>query len=501
MLMAATASCSLNYEPEEFYSDVTEGVQDNDDQTSGFSTKADVESYVMTLSKKFSNSLELWYLDQMLIQETHSDNCYAGSADGSECGPMENNTVDATCYVLERDWNFYLSTAAEATFLICNIDKVADGSLSTDEINTYRAQAEILRAMAWFDMVRFWGNIPIVKDIPGNITSDNIEETYPLYFPSQATEEEAYLAIEEDLLDAVKYAPRQTGDRTRLTVNVARTLLAKIYAEKPLRDYNKVIEYVDAIEADGFTLNPRYSDFWENDGDIHYDENATGRPLKSNTVESIYEADFAETGDCWVTWMFGYDESDVNGRIDWAKWCTPSRGLVKAFQAAGDTERYNQCVVWREAPYSNHYPAENYPFIYKVRSRFANVIKYRFADVLLLKAEALIMGPTPNLEGAASIIDRIRERAGLGKLPANVRGNKESLLNAYLNERRLELAFEQQRWSDLVRLDKMEEVMNAAVAADPNRNNLRAYTERDRLLPIAQGVLDKNENLVQNPGY
>ena len=240
LLMTAMASCSLNYEPEEFYSDVTEGVQDNDTNTSGFSTKADVESYMMTLSKKFSTSLEPWYLDQMLIQETHSDNCYSGS-DGSECRPMENNTVDATNYVLERDWNFFLSAAAEATFLICNIDKVADGSLSQKEIDTYRAQAEILRAMLWFDMVRLWGNIPIVKDIPGNITSDNIEETYPLYFPSQATEEEAYKAIEKDLLDAVKYAPAQTCDRTRLTVNFARSLLENVYAEKQIRDYNNVI--------------------------------------------------------------------------------------------------------------------------------------------------------------------------------------------------------------------------------------------------------------------
>lgn len=78
LMAAATAACSLDYEPEEFYSDVTEGVQTGNDNTSGFATRADVESYMLTLTKKFSTSLEPWYLDQMLIQETHSDNCYSG---------------------------------------------------------------------------------------------------------------------------------------------------------------------------------------------------------------------------------------------------------------------------------------------------------------------------------------------------------------------------------------------------------------------------------------
>lgn len=497
---ATVSACDLNYDPEECYSDVTEGVEEGEAGEIVFKDKASVESYVLALNKRFSTSLEPWYLDQMLIQETHSDNCYSGS-DGSECRPMENNSVDATNYVLERDWNLFLTVAAEATKLICNIDKVGDHSLSADEINRYRAQAEILRAMAWFDMVRLWGNIPVVTGVPENITADNIDEVYPLYFPEQATEEEAYKAIESDLLDAVKYAPAQTADKGVLSVNVARTLLAKVYAEKPIRDYSKVITYVDQIAADGFDLNETYGDLWRNDGDVHYDSNATGRPLMSNTKESIFEATFSESGDNWCTWMFGYDESDINGSIDWAKWCAPSRGLIKAFTDAGDTERYEQCIVWREAIYSNHYPQENYPFIYKARSKYTNVIKYRFADVLLLKAEALIMGPNTDLAGAAEIIDRIRKRAGLDKLPANVRSNKDALLDAYLNERRLELAFEQQRWSDLVRLDKMEEVMNAAAAADPQRENKRRYTEKDRLLPIAQAVLDKNQNLKQNPGY
>ena len=54
--------------------------------------------------------------------------------------------------------------------------------------------------MIFFDMVRMWGNIPLVTTIAEDITAENIEEVYGAYFPEQATEEEAYRQIEKDLL-------------------------------------------------------------------------------------------------------------------------------------------------------------------------------------------------------------------------------------------------------------------------------------------------------------
>ena len=96
--------------------------------------------------------------------------------------------------------------------------------------------------------------------------------------------------------------------------------------------------------------------------------------------------------------------------------------------------------------------------MYKCRSANSSIIKFRYADVLLLKAEALIMSSTPNLNEAANIIDKIRVRAGISKLSSSVKSSKDAMLEALLKERRLELAFEGQRWFDLVRLDKVEEV-------------------------------------------
>lgn len=75
-------------------------------------------------------------------------------------------------------------------------------------------------------------------------------------------------------------------------------------------------------------------------------------------------------------------------------------------------------------------------------------------------------------------------------------------LNALLKERRMELAFEGQRWFDLVRLDKVESVMNAVYSKDSGRRaRQEAFTENSYRLPIPLRVLQANSNMVQNKGY
>lgn len=124
------------------------------------------------------------------------------------------------------------------------------------------------------------------------------------------------------------------------------------------------------------------------------------------------------------------------------------------------------------------------------------------ADILLLKAEALILKESPDLSGAASILNQIRNRAKLKPLSATVTSFKEAMITALLKERRLELAFEGQRWFDLCRLDKVESVMNSVYRKDSGRKaQAYAFDSNSYLLPLPQSAIDQNENLVQNPGY
>lgn len=501
-LAAMTAACSTQYDPVADYSDVTEGVTEEQEEIV-FPDKAAVDSYMTTMyDGKLRGRQEHWHLDKLLIAECHADNAYAGTT-GAEVQPYEDNSIEGSNSVVARDWDRFMTDAAYATKLIVNIDKVADGSLSQSEIDSYRAQAEIYRAMIWFDMVRMWGDIPVIRTVAGNITSDNIEDSYQAYFPAQNTELEAYQAIEEDLLDAVRHAPEgNPADKTVFSRDVAKALLCKVYAEKPLRDYDKVIQYADELAASGYDLIDDYTHLYGVDMTPKEEGSLSrkGTPLELNTKESILEVQYPAGSGNWESWMYGRQVDDWDYSFTWAKWITPSRDLIKAFDDAGDVIRKNESIVFYSCGWNNYYPADNYAFMYKCRSGYVSNIKYRFADILLLKAEALIM--KGDLESAAGIIDRIRNRAGLGKLTSADRAGKDALLNAYLRERRLELAFEGERWFDLVRLDKVEEVMNAVYAKDSGRHAQKTpFTPNSYRLPIPQSVLDANDNLVQNPGY
>lgn len=485
-------SCSLTYEPVDTYSDITEGVNEENDEVA-FKDKAAVQSHLTTIYDQMRDRQEHWYLDLLLIAEAHADNAYAGTT-GAEVVPFENNAIEGSNSVVDRDWNRYMEDIARANKLIVNIDSVEDASLTTQERARYKAEAKIFRAMVYFDMVRLWGDIPIIITEAGDITSETIEDVYDDYFPEQSPEIEVYKQIEKDLLEALADAPENDPtDKTRFSKSVARTLLAKIYAEKPLRDYAKVIQYCNEVAADGFGLVEDFNDL--------FGMNETGTDTKArNTKEAILEAHFYPGSGNWATWMFGRDLINWDSNFTWAKWVTPSRDLIRAFESEGDEERYNESIVYYETTWSNYYPSSHYPFMYKLRSANSSIIKYRFADILLLKAEALIM--EGNLNEAANIIDQIRSRAGLDKLSNSAKASQDAMIDALLKERRLELAFEGQRWFDLVRLDKVEEVMNAVFAKDSGRKALAyPFNSNSYRLPIPQAVIDQNPNLVQNPGY
>ena len=495
VLLAMTAtSCDLDYNPVDTYSDVTEGVNKTDEKPI-FNSVQDVETSMVTLHKKFRDQQEHWYVDKLLIGDAHSDNAYAGST-GAEVVPYETNSIEGSNSVLKRDWDRFLGDIAVANRIIVGCDQLK--ALSESERGKYQSQAKIFRAMVMFDMVRLWGNFPVITTVGGDITEDNVEEMYPTYFPPQNTAEEAYAQIEKDLTEAVENPntpTNDTSDKSILTKSVARAMLAKVYAEKPLRDYAKVIKYADELAADGFDLVEDFCDLWaydteKNDCRVRY------------TKEAILEAHFPPGSGNWCTWMFGRDLVNWNNNFTWAKWVTPSRDLINAFKKEGDQIRFQESVVYYDCNWSNYYPSDNYPFMYKCRSANSSIIKYRYADVLLLKAEALIMQDTPDLEAAAKIIDEVRERAGLGELSSSVRKDRDAMITALLNERRLELAFEGQRWFDLVRLDKVEEVMNAVYAKDSGRKSqVYAFDKNSYRLPIPQSVIDANDKIEQNPGY
>ncbi|WP_037496183.1 RagB/SusD family nutrient uptake outer membrane protein [Sphingobacterium deserti] len=493
-IVAFLQSCSLSRDPLDSFSDVTEGVDEKGEYVA-FKDKGAVLSHRQAMYDQIRNRQEHWYLDLLLVGDAHADNAYAGTT-GAEVLPFENNSIEGSNSVLARDWSRYMEDVALANKMVQYVDSVNDNSLTSAERGQFKAEAQIFRALVYFDMVRLWGDVPLVTTVAKDITSENIKEVYPSYFPTQSTEKEVYEQIQKDLLEAIPNAPaNNAANKTIFSKSVARAVLAKIYAEKPLRDYNKVIQYADELAADGFALEPEFSNLFG------MNENNTDAK-KRNTQESILEGQFFAGNGNWVTWMFGRDLTNYNSNFTWAKWVTPSRDLINTFQQEGDQVRYAQSIVFYQTTWSNYYPANNYPFMYKLRSAVNSLIKYRYADILLLKAEALIQRDGGDLNAAADIIDQVRTRAKLTLLPSATRSSRTALLDALLKERRLELAFEGQRWFDLVRLDKVESVMNAVYARDSGRRTqVYPFTNYSYRMPIPQSILDQNPNLKQNLGY
>lgn len=487
-------SCSLEEDPVSSFSELTIGGSDTTGSTVKYLTRAEMLTQYEAMYNllKGNDGLEKWNLDMLVFMETHADNSYRGATD-AELTQLEQQKQNGINKNIERDWNSYYNLISASNRVICNIDSVPDPSLTATERKQWKSEALIFRSWIMFDMVRLWGGIPMVLTEPPAINAENIEDVYPLYYPARNGVEEVYAQIIQDLEFALEPggAPDiNPANKFVFSKTVANALLAKVYAEQPVRDYAKVIEYCAKVEPD-VSLMANYGDlFLVNDSktDVRY----------RHTTESIFEIPFSDGGN-WNTWMFGIDETDPNSSYDWAKWITPSRDILAAYDKEGDVIRKRVSVVMASVTWSNHYPANAYYFMHKFPSKFNSIIKLRLADILLLKAEAYVA--QGNLTAAAALVNTIRERVDLPELSESVKSSQSSMEAAVLNERRLELAFEGHRWFDLVRTGKVYEVMNTLNSRDPGRLPQDPVTELNVLLPLPQSQIDINPSLVQNPGY
>ncbi|ULT27987.1 RagB/SusD family nutrient uptake outer membrane protein [Sphingobacterium sp. E70] len=149
-----------------------------------FKNRSEVDNFLSGIYQQMRDRQEHWYLDLLLIGDSHADNAYAGTT-GAEVVPFENNSIEGSNSVVDRDWARYLEDIARANRLIINVDSVADKSISDADIKVYKAQGKIFRALAMFDMVRIFGSIPVITTQGKDITAENIEAVYPEYFPSK----------------------------------------------------------------------------------------------------------------------------------------------------------------------------------------------------------------------------------------------------------------------------------------------------------------------------
>lgn len=497
-------SCELDKYPETGYSEGNVEDSGTTDDTA-ITTREALKGQLTAMYNYMKGDLQSYWYQYITMAEARTDNAYGGNMGEAKVVAVESNNIDSDNEFAQNMWNYSMTAIDKANQVICNIDgvKEKDPTLTDTEYREWLSEALCWRAYIWVNMMQMFGEIPMLTEIPPAINADNVEEVYPLYFPKRVPQEEIGAQIVKDIEEyACTNAPDvDASDKFRITKGFAHGVMARFYALRQFRDWSKVASHCSAIEAMNYTLCPNYGDLWK------YDLSAI--TVAKNTSESIFEVQWAERANgAWIYMMFHRDAFDPPRDYTWAKWCTPSRNLTKAYDAEADTERKNASVVYDACAWSFHYPKEEYAFMHKFPTNITPVYVMRLADIMLLHAEAL--ANLGDASGAADLVDKIRTRAKIAKLTATQRASAEEMRKAVLHERRLELAFEGYRWFDLMRYGDdyttLKQVcdgvnVHGSSAYDAYFQPRKAMDDNHVLLPIPTGVLEKNTNLEQNPGY
>ena len=532
-----------------------------------------ISAYAGLLSIEDMNaSFSLWNYD------TRSDDAYVGGASFSDGEPFHRLELGAG--VLTTDWPFssiwtkmynYLSRVS------LSLDMLASADQSNAVIQQRTAEMKFLRAYGHFQLKRLFKKIPFVNKL--NMTEDD----YNSLTNTEYTNDEGWQQIANDLEDAYQVLPATQSDKGRPTKAAAAALLAKVYLYKAYRqddastnqvtsineaDLQKVVEYTDlsiytkagyGLEADlhnNFRPEEQYENgkesIWavqysRNDGTTYgnlnfsnrlivpcipkvhdsgndfykpslslvnaFRTNSDGLPLTGNTTLADYTVGSNQTVDprLFVTvgmpgtpYMFNtafmMDESGT-----WSR-------------AGGGTYGYNVSLK------QNVDPALTNVYLYDCDNQWAssmNRIVLRYADVLLMRAEALAqLGQTAE---AITLVNQVRQRAAgmmTGSIVANYPNKygvhyavgqyngtygKDEAVSIVKTERRLELAMESERFFDLVRWGDAATVINKFYSEEGSKMSFlsgAAFTaNKNEYIPIPyEQIAASNGHYEQNCG-
>ena len=357
-------------------------------------------------------------------------------ADGNQLRP--NNAA------VEGMWQTIYDALNRVNIILEKVPSLTD--LEETEKNQILGEAHALRALHLHNLTKFWGDVPMPL-----VSPTSVEEASQV---TRTPAAEVYAQIRADLAEAETLVT-ETGDATRVTAGFVDALQARVALYEG--DYATAVAEADEVLAQGYTLEPDFTTLFDAEG--------------TDTPEDILKLIF--TAEQFMWHGFYYTASDLGGEGT----VGPSQNLIDLFDPAdvrgtwsisGDTEG----------------EASGLKFPTTIGAEDFHVI--RLAEVLLIKAEGLAR--QSDLAGAVDAYNQLRVRAGLA---AHTLGNEVTtqadVLAAIDLERQFELAFEGDRWPDLVRTGRAVDVMG--------------IPEFQTLYPVPQTERDVAPGITQNPGY
>jgi len=410
-----------------------------------------------------------------LLTEHRTDNTRNSTTEGSKAD-FHRYLVNANNVEVED----YYASMYEVIFRANNILDFLDVADASNRAK-YAAEAKFLRAYAYFKLVRLFGDVPLVTAV---VSPD--DKVTPF---TRTPEADVYTQIIADLQEAIDVL--DNSSKIRASRAAAQGILAKVYLTQSSPNYSAAQALCeDIINSGAFSLEPNFYD-------VFYTGWDSGETDASATSETIFAIQYI-AGNTLESQGFSaeFTSSTRAGAEDGQN--IVNDNLIADFASAGgDRTAVSYATfgtsneVVKFLPEGSDITAS--PKTYGV-ARFAgnDYIALRYADVLLLHVEAIMAGgDSTNDASALSSFQLVRDRAGL---TATVTGiSKDDLLL----ERRVELAFENQRWFDLVRLGVAQSVLTAHSV-----ENAYAFDARKLLLPIPASEINLSDGLLtQNPGY
>lgn len=320
-------------------------------------------------------------------------------------------------------------------------------------------EAKFLRALSYFKLVRVFGDVPVNLEATPSVIDESI-------LVRQRVDDVYDNVIIPDLNDAISALDNSELSSGRASEIAAQALLGKVYMQRG--DYPNAETILTAVvngaSAAGVALQTNYADIFGVDNDLN-SEIIFATQISSSVTDEYGFSEF------W-SWYGGLDTKSLEPLDE---------DLIAAFDASpGDLRRAVNIDTSLLA--SPKYPQTGGPD--------HDWIEIRLGDILLLYAEALNENNSSSIGEILDVLDPIRERAGLSFLDEGTLNTQELVRQAIQDERRLELAFEGQRWFDLVRTGTVDEEMGQTIDS------------RYHLFPIpVSEILASFEVITQNPGY
>lgn len=405
------------------------------------------------------------------LMEIRSDNSRQQSttSSGGVFGDVELFRIEADNNVVDVVWRDCYEGIQRCNIVLNRIESIANNPKKNLQIG----EAKFIRALTYFNLVRLFGDVPLVT-----IEYDDPFEAFNLGRTPKAA---VYTQIVKDLTEAALALDDEAFRLGGATKNAAYALLGKVHLT-----LGNIPEALSALRNVSGTLLPNYADNFGIENE--------------NSAESLFEVQFQKgglgEGSSYANLFAPFGATELTGGIGTTQGTNiPTQDLYNSYEA-NDLRR--EVTIGRAS--TGVFYAKKYVDTPTLdRDGENNFIVSRYADVVLMLAEVL------NEEGyvadgeAFDLLNSIRNRAGIASLTSTELVDQSRFRDAVLNERQWELAFENHRWFDLVRTNKAIEVMNAHTS---ETGTIETVTTAKLLFPIPQSQIDAtNGKIAQNPGY